>query len=294
MNRGLERRPTFLTDADHERFVALLDDCASRWQVRIYAYCCMSTHYHLLLQTPQANLPRVMRHLAGLYTQRFNRARDRDGPLFRGRYRALVVEAETYLLRVVRYIHLNPVTVRLVGDPGGYPWSSHRLYRLPTPPAWLARDVVLASFEGLPTFEQFVAEGNDRSLEEFYARPRWSPVLGSDQFISYALAQARRSPEHSRADWTPHFPSIDSIVSAVSKRLGVPPEGLMETHPGRRNLPRAVAIYVASCCAGFPYPSICRVFGLRRPSTVSQACYRLKVRLAQDPALSAALADLTK
>lgn len=120
MNRGLAKRATFLEEADHARFVELLEDLAQRWRVRIFAYCCMTTHFHLLLQTPDPNLPRIMRHLGGLYTQRFNRTYGRDGPLFRGRYKAIVVQAEAYLLQVVRYIHLNPVAADLTHDPGAY------------------------------------------------------------------------------------------------------------------------------------------------------------------------------
>lgn len=291
MNRGLERRPTFLDESDHERFLALLEDVAQRWQVAVYAYCCMTTHYHLLLQTPLGNLARVMRHLDGLYTQRFNRARDRDGPLFRGRYRALLVEAETYLLQVVRYIHLNPVKTGLVEDPGAYPWSSHRLYRLATPPPWLAQTHVLASFPDLQAFEQFVAEGNERSLEEFYRRPRQSPVLGSPDFISAALARTRPSLEHPRAERTPQFPSIDALMEAVCERLGVSHDVLLRTQRGRRNVPRSFAMYLASRYAGFSHPDICRAFGVSRPSTVSQACQRARAVLAKDPAIQAIVAD---
>lgn len=121
MNRGLSRHHVFSVEADHQRFVALLEDAATRWRAAVYAYCCMSTHYHLLLQTPLGNLSRVMQHLDGLCTQRFNRARRRDGPLFRGRYKAILVQTDTYLLQVVRYIHLNPVRIGLVTDPGAYP-----------------------------------------------------------------------------------------------------------------------------------------------------------------------------
>jgi REP element-mobilizing transposase RayT len=274
MNRGLEHRPTFLNEPDHERFIGLLNDIAERWQVRIYAYCCMSTHYHLLIQTPHGNLARVMRHLGGLYTQRFNRARTREGPLFRGRYRALLVEAETYLLRVVRYIHLNPVEVGLVDDPGAYPWASHRLYRTSLAPAWLARGVVLASFDDLPAFERFVAEGNERSLEAFYAQPRRSPILGSPDFIRTALARARLSLEHVRRETTPQFATVDDVVRALSQRLALPPEHLLGSRRGQRNIPRALAMHIASRSAGFSHPAICRVFGLRRPSAVSAACQR--------------------
>lgn len=79
MSRGLERRRIFLTSGDHRTFFDLLADVAQRWQVKVFAYCCMPNHYHILLQTPLGNLSRVMRHIDGVYTQRFNRARQRDG-----------------------------------------------------------------------------------------------------------------------------------------------------------------------------------------------------------------------
>ena len=89
INRGLERKRIVLKQADHDEFVKLLQDVSIRWGVKVIAYCLMSNHYHVFLQTPRGNLSRVMRHLDGLYTQYFNRTYRRDGPLFRGRYRAI-------------------------------------------------------------------------------------------------------------------------------------------------------------------------------------------------------------
>jgi REP element-mobilizing transposase RayT len=98
----------------------------------------MSNHYHLCLITPEGKLSRIMRHVDGLYTQRFNRAHRRDGSLFRGRYKAIVVEAEEYLSSVVRYIHLNPVEAGLAKAPEEYRWSSHGEYLRRRPvPVWL-------------------------------------------------------------------------------------------------------------------------------------------------------------
>ena len=115
------------------------------WNVRIAAFCLMPNHYHLLLQTPDANLSRFMRHVDGVYTQRFNRAHNVDGSLFRGRYKAMVVEADKYLLELVRYIHRNPVRAGLVGRVDRYRWSSDRSYRSGSRQwAWLDRSFVLS------------------------------------------------------------------------------------------------------------------------------------------------------
>ena len=99
------------------------------WKLKVSAYCLMSNHYHLLVQTPEGNLSRCMRHLNGVYTQRFNRKYDRDGQLFRGRYKAVLVEEDSYLLELLRYIHRNPLEAGMVQDLEGWPpWSSHRGY----------------------------------------------------------------------------------------------------------------------------------------------------------------------
>jgi putative transposase len=108
MNRGLSHRDIFLEDKGRESFLDLLSDITRLWKVEIYAYCLMNNHYHLLLSTAAVGLSRAMRHLDGIYTQKFNRVHHRDVPLFRGRYKAILIDAEAYFLSVVRYIHRNP------------------------------------------------------------------------------------------------------------------------------------------------------------------------------------------
>lgn len=88
----------------------------------------MPNYYHLLLETPRGNLLRAMRHLYGVYTQRYKRVHGSDGTLFRGRYKAILIDKDNYLLQVVRYIHLNPVQAKIVKEPADHPWTSHRYY----------------------------------------------------------------------------------------------------------------------------------------------------------------------
>ena len=107
MNRGTNRLPTFFSDDHKQMFLGVLSDAVNTWDLRVHAFCLMNNHYHLLLETPLGNLSRAMRHIDGVYTQRFNKATGRDGPLFRGRYKSLLVQKETYFLALVRYIHMN-------------------------------------------------------------------------------------------------------------------------------------------------------------------------------------------
>src|SRR5688500_8335144 len=99
MNRGLERRPIFFeAQADRRIFLGVLVEAVRLWKIRVHAYSLMSNHYHLLLESPLPNLSRAMRHIDGVYTQRLNRSRRRDGPLFRGRFKSILVEKESYFL----------------------------------------------------------------------------------------------------------------------------------------------------------------------------------------------------
>jgi len=125
--RGNERHTIFLGDGttDRVRFLEVLGDVCKRFNWICHAYCLMSNHYHLLIETPEANLSRGMRQLNGVYTQYVNRAHERIGHLFQGRFKGILVEKESYLLELARYIVLNPVRAGMVRAPGEWPWSSY-------------------------------------------------------------------------------------------------------------------------------------------------------------------------
>jgi putative transposase len=124
--RGNGRQPIFADDADRERFLTVLTRVAGRYRLLCHAYCLMGNHYHLLLETPDANLSRAMRQLNGVYSQAFNRRHERPGHVLEGRFHAQVVDRDAYLREVCRYIVLNPVRAGLVAHPREWPWSSYR------------------------------------------------------------------------------------------------------------------------------------------------------------------------
>ncbi len=109
MNHGSGGGEVFADEPDGAAFLGLLCAVSDRFGIEVHAYCLMHSHYHLLIHTPGGNLGRAMRHLNGVYTQAHNRRHGRDGPLFRGRYKAILVDAENYLARLGRYIHRVPV-----------------------------------------------------------------------------------------------------------------------------------------------------------------------------------------
>jgi REP-associated tyrosine transposase len=128
MNRGRRAEDIYSDAQDYIMFTELLKETSEMWNIRVAAYCLMPNHYHMLVQTPEVNLSRSMRHLNGAYTQRYNRRHQCDGQLFRGRYKSIIVGTDSYLLQVVRYIHRNPLRAELLDNIDGYKWSSHKGY----------------------------------------------------------------------------------------------------------------------------------------------------------------------
>src|SRR6266536_1505868 len=123
--RGNGRQTLFTDDADRERFLIVLTQVVARYHLLCHAHCLMGNHYHLLLETPEANLSNAMRQLNGVYSQAFNRRHERPGHVLEGRFHAQVVDKDAYLREVCRYIVLNPVRAGLVAHPREWPWSSY-------------------------------------------------------------------------------------------------------------------------------------------------------------------------
>ena len=114
MNRGRRGEDVFSDREDFGNFLTVLQEAALMFKARVAAYCLMPNHYHFLLQTPAGNLSRVMRHINGVYTQRYNRRWNTDGQLFRGRFKSILAEEDVYLLQLLSYIHKNPILANLV------------------------------------------------------------------------------------------------------------------------------------------------------------------------------------
>ena len=170
--RGNAGQDIFLDARDSQRFLDILDQVATRLRWRCFAYCLMSNHYHLVVETPAPNLSHGMRQLNGRYTQAFNRRHGRGGHLFQGRYKAILVERDAYLKEVCRYVVLNPVRAGLAPDARAWRWSSYRATlaaqggrdQADAGQDWLAARDLLALFAAEPEaaariYAGFVAEG---------------------------------------------------------------------------------------------------------------------------------------
>jgi putative transposase len=176
-SRGNGRQKIFFSDNDRELFLKTLSQVVSRYGWICHAYCLMANHYHLLIETPKANLSLGMRQLNGVYTQSFNRRHRKVGHLFQGRFKAILVEKDSYLLELCRYIVLNPVRVKGNGQAGAWKWSSYRATAGSASVAeFLTTDWVLGQFgKSRPTaqkrYRDFVREGlASRPWEELRGR----------------------------------------------------------------------------------------------------------------------------
>ena len=126
--RGDRREDIFVDDEDRRALLEVVAQALSRFDAEALAYCLMGNHYHFVLHTRQANLSSLMRHINGVYTQTYNRRHNKVGHLFQGRFKAILVDRDAYLLEVCRYVDLNPVRARLVTKPQSWPWSSYRAH----------------------------------------------------------------------------------------------------------------------------------------------------------------------
>jgi len=299
MNRGLEYRPIFQSDDDRGMFLDLLADVSLRWGARIHCYCLMKNHYHLCIQTSATPLGRIMRHVDGVYTQRFNRRRKRDGPLFRGRYRAILVEEDAYLQAVARYIHRNPVMEGLVKRPEAYRWSSLRYYmREGGGPAWLETRTLLGYFnEDRHKLLMFMRAEEDKDVRAFYGAGRIAPILGSEPFrlrIRSAKSPWKGADVREISERRHLAPGIEECVRAVSHAFGIDPASLSVSRRGVSNLPRKVAMYICREAGGHLHREIARFMKAGSYSTITSACAMMKARLERDLALQKRIRGITE
>jgi len=188
MNRGRRKERIFFEDNDHKLFLKTLEETHRKFDIEIHAYVLMPNHYHLLVHTPKANLSRAIRHLNGVYTQRLNKKMKVDGSLFRGRYKAIVIEKEGYLLEVMRYIHRNPIKAGGENALGEYKWSSYNDYVQGLEhKKWLYKNEVLKYFgkyekEAIRGLTDFVSKEVPDKLQKRLDGVNWPVYLGGEKF----------------------------------------------------------------------------------------------------------------
>jgi len=244
-SRGDRREDIFADDTDRARLLAVVAQGLARFDAQLLSYCLMSNHYHFVLHTRQGRLSALMRHINGVYTQAFNRRHGKVGHLFQGRFKAILVDREAYLLEVCRYVELNPVRAGMVAAAGDWPWSSYRAHvGLAEVPPWLGsaelqgyllgRDVESPADRALAAraYAELVAAGRDANL--------WADglnrqiYLGDDDFVqrmqdaaaptpkrSHAVPKTQRGSPRTLKQWLAHCGSRDEALRQAHAVSGI-------------------------------------------------------------------------
>ena len=183
--RGNNRVHIFYSEADKTFFYGLIKEGIERYRYRIHSFCLMDNHIHLVIQVCEIPLSKIIQHLSFRYARYINFNQKRIGHLFQGRYKAILIDAENYLLELVRYVHMNPVRAKMVDSPEDYFWSSHRAYLRLENLQWLTKDFVLNLFNNLEDYKYFISNmPQEKSQKHFQVGNQTNlNVLANDEFM---------------------------------------------------------------------------------------------------------------
>lgn len=306
MNKGSGDSYLFLEEKDNQTFLKTTQEACKLFNVRVLAYCLMNTHYHLLVQTPDANLPRFMRHINGVFTQRRNQKYKTSGTIFKGRYLAIVVYEEEYLLRCVRYIHLNPLEAKIVKKAESYPWSSHKDYlKEKDVGSWLCVSMVLRRFDensrkAVQKYKGFLRAGNDEITRNFYKRERPPSIFGSKEFTDdikekYIHADRvydyREVPEAKRIQ---NERMVKEIMRCLCAEFEIKKERLYASVRKEGNLPRQMAVVLTKELTQLNNNEIARIYRIGTYKAVSAHWYRFKEKMKKDSHLAGRYEQIRK
>jgi REP element-mobilizing transposase RayT len=266
-SRGNARQAIFIDNEDRGGFLDVLSMVVERFKWLCHAYCLMENHYHLLIETPNANLSKGMRELNGVYTQGFNHRYRRVGHLFQGRYKAILVEKDNHLLSLCRYVVLNPVGVGLVRRPEQWRWSSYRAtIGLVKRPSFLTIDWVLSQFGGrkrvaMEKYRGFVVEGIDKGSP--WETLRGQIFWGTEEFIKRLRGLLDEKE------------SIKEVPRAQRYVARPPLRGLFKGKKGKERRAEDRTIYDAYVRYGYTMREIAEHLGLHY-ATISRAIKRVE------------------
>lgn len=296
INRGNAGENIFDAQRDKEKFLEYLKKAVERFSIVIHTYCIMTNHYHILLETPQPNLSVAIQWLNGSYAAYYNKKHRRSGHLFQGRYKAILIDTDEYLKQLSRYIHLNPVRIKLVTKPAEYPWSSYPTFISGIKaPDWLETRWLLAYFgrrkkEAIKNYKSFVEEIDIGSLENPNKHVVGGFILGDTDFVNWVKETflSTRDDEKEIPQLKKLRPrvSLETILQAVCNEVGCSREQIREK--GRkRNEAREIAIYLARDLSGLRCKDLGEFFGGISGAAITMRYNQVTKEIAKDNKLRA-------
>ncbi|MCH9770447.1 MAG: transposase [Gammaproteobacteria bacterium] len=234
--RGNNKKNIFHDDLDKKLMYRLLEKFSGKYNVNLYAFCLMSNHIHLLVEVSDVGIDKFMHSVCQRHSALFNKKYNQVGHLFQSRYNAILVDSENYFLKLVQYIHQNPVKAKLVSDAEQYYWSSHNIYLGKAQLKWVHTNVVLQHFSSLREYKEFINNHSNEDEQNFLTGIGGSGVLASQQKIKTLLGNDA---------YVRYFAKISNIEKYVLKRLQ------MSNFEGCTNKEKIKAITIISyiCCS---------------------------------------------
>ncbi|MBU2568173.1 MAG: transposase [Elusimicrobia bacterium] len=288
--RGNERRQIFREKSDYRKLFEILCQVKERYQLIFYAYVFMPNHYHLLVETRGANLTRAMHFIQTLYTIYFNRKYARVGHLFQGRYRALIVDRENYLLELTRYIHLNPLRAGLVHKVENYRMSSSRDYLGMRAGEVVNTDWILSRFsaekqKAQRMYKQFCMEGRGITWDKIREKIYGQLIVGTKEFtqeIKQRISKVKIDREIPLCRKLKERKSKEEILTLVSNHYGISMDKIFKNKGG----PRKMAIYFLRKYTDMRLKILSDIFGGLHYSSITKIVKRLEEKCKIDRRLS--------
>lgn len=283
--RGMEKKEIFKDDQDCHVFFNICSEIALPLGLVLHSYCLMVNHYHFFIETPLGNLSQIMKAINERYTQYFNKKYDRVGYLFQGRYKAILVDSQSYAKELSRYIHRNPLEANLVSDLKDWRWSSYRsfLYGANPKENFLCTEWVLDQFapkreDALRLMVEFTNLEQDDS-SEFVKNISSKPILGSERFVE-SLLQRGRVDGIQAGRILDGKEDVSVIVDSVDL-LELPKE-----------VKRKILVYMFKNLTNYSYKEIGNICEIKNSNTVSKVYHRFKKDLEKEGTLKKIVNDL--
>ncbi|MCF7870915.1 MAG: transposase [Candidatus Omnitrophica bacterium] len=296
IQRGIEKKRIFLQDADKVKFFSYLKEAYLRYGIIIHTYALMNNHYHLTLQTPRANLSKAMHYLNTSYAVYFNTKRKRTGPLYQGRYKAILIQQDEYLHHLSRYIHLNPVRAKIVKTPIEYSWSSYKYFvSSASPPPWFQVSFILSMFNKTASkaknfYKEFVLSGVGKEKDIIFKNTIKGFVLGNSDFAENIIKRFVKGKQNSEIPVINELerrkePSLAKIKTLVDNKI--------KSNKNKR-LKRKVTLYLARKYTQQTLNQIASFYGKIKDTGVSQAFKRTEEERQKNKELDKLLEELEK
>lgn len=284
ITRGNRQQDIFEDHFDRKEYIDRLKKYQEKYQSILYAYVLMNNHTHLLMETGPVSLSKIMQTFQSSYTQYYNSRHKKIGHLFQGRYKAILCDKDSYLLELVRYIHLNPVRAKLVTDPKEYEWSSHRIYLGLEKNTLIDINLVLAIFgkkigKARKRYESFILEKADMGQRKDFYKTTDQCILGDDKFIEEI--KKRTSHELGKETKKIHL-TMSELIDRVATQMDVSDRDIPSSSKRRSaSEARSIVAFLGKEYCGYKGKEIADYLGVDQ-STVANSIRRIELKMREN------------